>query len=497
MTELNEKLAQTFLAKSGITNYQISKVAGDASFRSYYRIHTSAGTNILMFAPPLHEDVRPFVKVAEFLVEQSFSAPKIIARDDEFGFLLLEDFGDDTYTKVLERDISQEFALYKAACDCLLDLHSKPILKDLQQYNHALLFREVMLLIEWYLPLQKRSISVEDIATFKHLWFQVFDQLSQSKSLRDHLQKNENPVLVLRDFHADNLMVLPERSGIKKVGLLDFQDAVIGSRAYDLVSLLEDARRDLSEENRGRIFNHYLQESTCDKEDFKNDYEILSLQRNIKILGIFARLSLRDGKHQYLSLIPRVLNFVMLRLKSENPILADIAVFLKKYLTPESDQKNKASENANEKPSSSLKRPSVEIFENLQAITEVFQKIEEETAEIADQIFDYLINATNEEIITGTVPAHPDNRINGYVKILNRLFLFSRSAGGLRIISRNTVSDLDKKTYTICMCHDGGLSLDILCDIVNTENQARTPNPSPVRITVVQAFAEKNQDKLR
>ncbi len=497
MTELNEKLAKTFLTKNGISDYKISKVAGDASFRSYYRINTSAGSYVLMFAPPPHEDVRPFARVAEFLVEKDFSAPKIIARNDELGFLLLEDFGDDTYSRVLERDISQEFTLYKAACDCLLDLHSKPVLKDTQQYNHALLFREVMLFIEWYLPLQKKSISTKEIANFKNLWFQVFDQLSQSKSLRDYLQKNEDPVLVLRDYHADNLMVLPERNGIKRVGLLDFQDAVLGSRAYDLVSLLEDARRDLSEENRARVFNHYLQVSPCNKEDFKNDYEILSLQRNIKILGIFARLSLRDGKHHYLSFLPRVLNFVTLRLESENPILTEIAFFLKKYLAPESDQKNKASENAKEKPSGSLKHPSAEVLENLQAIAEVFQKIEAETAEIADQIFDYLINATNEEIITGEVPAHPDNRINGYVKILNRLFLFSRNAGGLRVISRNTVRDLDKKTYTICMCHDGGLSLDILCDIVNTENQARTPNPSPVKVTVVQAFAENNQNKSR
>ncbi len=493
MTELNEKLAQAFLAKNNISNYKISKVAGDASFRSYYRIHTGKDSYILMFAPPPHEDVRPFAKVAEFLVKQDFSAPKIFARDDESGFLLLEDFGDETYSRVLAQDISQEFLLYKSACDCLLELHSKPVLKELPQYNHGLLFREVMLFVEWYLPLQKRQMTIEDIAVFKNLWFLVFDQLSQSKSLRNHLQKNEDPVVVLRDYHADNLMVLSGKNGINRVGLLDFQDAVLGSRAYDLVSLLEDARRDLSDENRSKIFNHYLQNANCDKEDFKNDYEILSLQRNIKILGIFARLSLRDGKHHYLSFIPRVLNFVMLRIESKNQILAELSRFLKKYLLPESDQKNKLSD----KPSTALKHPSAEVLENLQAITEVFQKIEEETAEIADQIFDYLINATDEQIITGNVPEHSDKRINGYVKILNRLFLFSRSAGGLRIINRNTVSSLDKKTYTICMCHDGGLSLDILCDIVNTENQARTPNPSPVKVTVKQAFAENSKDKSR
>lgn len=492
---LNEELARSFLLAAGIVDCQIAKVAGDASFRSYYRIKSANQSFILMFAPPSHEDVKPFIKVAEFLVAEGFSAPKIFARDEKLGFLLLEDFGDETYNRVLSQDALPEFDLYKSACDVLLELHLKPAPKNLAIYNHDLLLREVMLLIDWYLPLQKKSISLEEIATYKSLWIDVFDHLSQSKSLRNHLHKNEDPVVVLRDYHADNLMILPERSGIKKVGLLDFQDAVIGSRAYDLVSLLEDARRDVNEENRSRIFEHYLQKAQCNKDDFKNDYEILSLQRNIKILGIFARLSLRDNKHQYLSLLPRVLNHVLLRLQSENPILAEINKFIARFLVESGDQKNKASENS--QPSTSLASPSAEVLQNLQAIAEVFEKIEAETAQIADEIFDYLISATDEQIISGNVPPHPNKKIDGYINILNRLFLFSRGAGGLRIISRNTVRDLDKKTYTICMCHDGGLSLDILCDIVNTENQARTPNPSPVKVTVKRAFVENNQDRSR
>ncbi len=154
-----------------------------------------------------------------------------------------------------------------------------------------------------------------------------------------------------------------------------------------------------------------------------------------------------------------------------------------------------------QEPSSFPKNASAEMMENLQAISEVFQKIEEETAEIAEWIFDYLINATDEQIMSGTVPPHANKRINSYIKILNRLFLFSRKnsyAGGLRIINRKTVESLDKKTFTICMCHDGGVSLDILCDIVNTENQARTPKTSPVKVTVTQAFgAVKDLGKVR
>ena len=136
---------------------------------------------------------------------------------------------------------------------------------------------------------------------------------------------------------------------------------------------------------------------------------------------------------------------------------------------------------------------SEEAIENLQIISEVFKKIEKETAEVADMIFDYLINVADEKIMNGTIPFHKNPRINFYIKILNRLFLFSRNSsanknGGIRIINRKTVQDLDKKTFAICMCHDGGASLDVLCDIVNTENQARTPNNSPVKITVKQFF---------
>lgn len=144
-----------------------------------------------------------------------------------------------------------------------------------------------------------------------------------------------------------------------------------------------------------------------------------------------------------------------------------------------------------EAPSLSPVTTSSDVIANLKLISEIFQKIEEETAEIAELIFEYLINVSDEQIMTGTIPPHKNSRINAYIKILNRLFLFSRKhrkQGGLRVINRKTVEELDKKTFTICMCFDGGGSMDILCDIVNTENQVRTPTASPVKITIKQAF---------
>ena len=326
MIALDENMAKDFLKKNNIQNYQIKKVAGDASFRSYYRIFFSEKTLILMFAPPQYEDIRPFEKIADFLFQNNFSAPKIFARDEENGFLLLEDLGDDTYSRVLAKLpnnqlIEAELSLYKNACDCLIELHKMMPPQNLPVYNHALLFREVMLFIDWYLPLQKKNISLAEKAQFKFLWFQLFDLLSK-----------EEQVLVLRDYHADNLMVLPNRKDHQKVGLLDFQDGVIGAKAYDLVSLLEDARRDLDHQNRIYLLDYYLKNSSALKPVFTRDYEILSLQRNIKILGIFARLSMRDNKHYYLNLLPRVLNFVIMRLNSPNPIFTEIGNFLKKFI---------------------------------------------------------------------------------------------------------------------------------------------------------------------
>lgn len=311
MIELNEGLARDFFAANQIANCEIKKIAGDASFRSYYRIFADKESYILMFAPPSHEDVKPFIKIDEFLVSCGFFAPKIIAKNIDLGFLLLEDFGDETYNRVLTKNPQEEFLLYKNAADVLSNLHHFEAPKDLPIYNHALLFREVMLFIDWYLPAQGKILSLEEKSEFKYLWFKIFDLLSK-----------ENQVLVLRDYHADNLMKIPQG-----VGLLDFQDAVIGSKAYDLVSLLEDARRDVSEEVRQKILEYYIEKSGCEPDVFLRDYSILSLQRNVKILGIFSRLSKRDGKHHYLNFIPRVRDFVETRL--EDKIFSEIKKLIK------------------------------------------------------------------------------------------------------------------------------------------------------------------------
>ena len=157
-----------------------------------------------------------------------------------------------------------------------------------------------------------------------------------------------------------------------------------------------------------------------------------------------------------------------------------------------------------EVPSSFLKNPSAEVIANLKMLGEIFQRIEKETAEIAEMLFEYLIDATDEQIATGTVPPHRNKRIDGYIKILNRLFLFSKTFAknsGIKIINRKIVKELNKKTFAICMCYDGGISLDILCDVVNEENKVRTPpailHRLPVNLTVKQVFGKKTYHLTR
>lgn len=316
MIQLNQELAQEFLQKNNVEFSEIKMVAGDASFRSYYRVFATDKTYILMFAPPSHEDVKPFILVDEYLRKNNLPAPEIFFIDEENGFLLLEDFGDISLTKILQTSPNKELELYKASIDCLVELQEKQILTSLKSYNNAELMREVFLFIDWYFQLKERKPSIEEVSAYKKAFFELFD----------HLHSIQETV-VLRDYHADNLMIVNGN----QVGLLDFQDALIGSKAYDVVSLIEDARRDIDPENSRKIYDYFVEKSKVDEQTFKKEYEILSLQRNIKILGIFARLYLRDGKKRYLDFMPRVENYVKLRLESQSDYLKEISSIIKSF----------------------------------------------------------------------------------------------------------------------------------------------------------------------
>jgi aminoglycoside/choline kinase family phosphotransferase len=296
--------AAAFLDAHGWLDAVISPVAGDASFRRYFRAVTPDRSAILMDAPPPHEDPRPFIAIAEWLVERGFSAPAILAVDLDQGLVLIEDFGDVRLRETADAAPDDEVALYEPAIDLLIALRQHPA-GPLAPYDRGVLTREAALFVDWYCP----AVGIEpDMNGWDAAWDAVFDHAIAAE-----------PVTVLRDYHAENLMLVG--SG-RSLGLLDFQDALAGHPAYDLVSLLQDARRDVDQSVEAAMLVRY-QIATGAGEDFMNAYHVLGAQRNAKILGIFTRLWKRDGKQRYPTLCPRV--WAYLERDLAQPVLAPVA----------------------------------------------------------------------------------------------------------------------------------------------------------------------------
>ncbi|MBD3677422.1 MAG: phosphotransferase [Rhodobacteraceae bacterium] len=288
-------LLDRFLAGTDWRNAGRRPLAGDASNRRYERLNDPLlGPAVLMDAPPEKgEDVRPFVTVARYLTGRGLAAPRILAEDAENGFLILEDLGDDLYARVVAVHPAQEEALYAAAIDALAHLHEEPAPDWLSPYAPKMPDLAA-LTHDWYLRGAGRMPDPAARAAFVE---------EVARALAPH-QGDE--VTILRDFHAENLIWLPDRDGLQRVGLLDFQDAMSGHRAYDLVSLLEDARRDVSPALAEKMLARYIDRTGQEADRFRAAYAAMGAQRNLRILGVFARLSLRDGKRHYVDLIPRV-----------------------------------------------------------------------------------------------------------------------------------------------------------------------------------------------
>jgi len=298
--------APAFLAAHGWAGAEIRPLAGDASFRRYFRVHLGQQTAVLMDAPPDKEDSRPFLAIGQHLLDLGLAAPRALAVDLAQGLILLEDFGDDRVNPVLARDSGAEHAIYTAAVDILAELHSHPP-GDVPPYNEAELLREARLFPEWYLPAVGVAEAPGHDAAWAPLWAATF---------------THPPVLVLRDYHADNLMLL-DRSGLQRLGLLDFQDALAGHPAYDLASLLQDIRREVSPALEAAMIDRYLsQRPGIDADPFRTAYAVLAAQRNIKILGVFTRLYVRDKKPAYPRFHPRLWELVHRNLA--HPALAPV-----------------------------------------------------------------------------------------------------------------------------------------------------------------------------
>jgi N-acetylmuramate 1-kinase len=307
--------ATAFLDAHGWVEARVEALAGDASFRHYFRVLREGGSAILMHAPPPHEDPRPFIDVARWLRDRGFPAPTILATDLEQGLVLLEDFGDVRLRETIDAaGQAAEAELYAPAVDLLVELHRQPA-GPFPPYDRQVLQREAGLFVEWYCPAVGLSVDVDG---YRAAWDQVLDRVRPGEA-----------VTVLRDYHAENLMLVgPERS----LGLLDFQDALAGHPAYDLVSLLQDARRDVSPDVEAAMLARY-RDATGAGDAFDEVYHVLGAQRNAKIIGIFARLWRRDGKPRYPTLCPRVWTYLHRDLA--HPALAPVAEWLDRNVPPE------------------------------------------------------------------------------------------------------------------------------------------------------------------
>lgn len=304
----------------------LQTVSGDASFRRYFRqaVATSTGSYIAVDAPPEKENSQPFIDIAQAWFAQGVRVPQVIAYDLEQGFMLLEDFADDLLQPTLEQDESQATELYHSAFRSLIKIQQTQY--TLPAYDAPLLDREMALFTEWYLP--------------KHLGYSLSPQertmLEDTFHMLRETALGQIQVPVHRDYHSRNIMCLS--SG--ELGIIDFQDAVLGPLTYDLVSLLRDAYIDWPAEQVEQWAQDYfalareagLVGSISDSQ-LMLWFDWMGLQRHLKVVGIFARLAYRDGKTRYLDDIPRTLNYIV-QVSAEYDALTEFHQWLTRHLLP-------------------------------------------------------------------------------------------------------------------------------------------------------------------
>lgn len=294
-------------------------VAGDASARRYWRLREPGRSAILMEDPggPLAR----FADLSAFLNAADLSAPRVLARDDAAGRMLLEDFGDQLFAREIAADPEREIPLYEAAAEALARLHDHRPPQDLPLADPNHLTGITDLFFDRYLPFAGHPDDPAQRARIE-------------TALRDLLDTHAAPqdVVILRDFHAENLLWLPDRDGPRRAGLIDFQDALTGHRAYDMASLTRDARRDVTPAAAEAATLRYLSLTGLPRAEFEASLATLAVQRNLRILGIFVRLATDAGKPRYLSLLPRVMRHIQADLA--HPALAALAPLLKPLLVP-------------------------------------------------------------------------------------------------------------------------------------------------------------------
>ncbi|MFN5381781.1 MAG: aminoglycoside phosphotransferase family protein [Alphaproteobacteria bacterium] len=287
----------SFLQNNNLSEYEAHQLPSDCSPRKYYRIYTKEMKYILMDSSAEKSSVQPFSDVANILNDVGIVSPIIYAHNFDLGYMLLEDFGDDLFSSYIRQNPQDLESFYIAAIDVIIKICNSDINHNIPIYSYELLDKELHVFVDWFLKKQlPEDIVQEAVDELMEIFANLYTRLSLLPS-----------VLVLRDYHADNLMIVRDKMPDPgSLGVLDFQDAVLGNPAYDIVSFLQDARVDVSDNLANRCIEHFLTYTDYDKDVFMECYHILGLQRNLKIVGIFHRKNLRDGSSLYLDFLPRV-----------------------------------------------------------------------------------------------------------------------------------------------------------------------------------------------
>ena len=301
----------------------LEKIKGDASFRKFYRKRDKKFTSIIVFSNKEKlKNLLIYDSVNRILIKNKILAPKLYKENYNKNYLEIEDFGDDTIFKILFKKKKNRLTYFKKIINTLNQIQSirdrsiknfKNKIFIIPKYDKKILVKEANLFCDWYV---KKEISKKHRVKFNRKFKKIVRKLLSSLKLKNNL-------FVHRDFHVSNLMLVN-----KKIGVIDSQDALIGNRAYDLASLIDDVRLKTSKTFKNKIYKLYInKKKNLNKIKFKNDFEILSILRNLKIIGIFTRLAVRDGKKNYLKLIPYAWSLINIRI-NENRIFEDLKKLL-------------------------------------------------------------------------------------------------------------------------------------------------------------------------
>ncbi len=307
------KNIRIFCDSNNIDYRSLKPLKNDASKRRYYRFTNNKKALLLMDSSLEKESLENFIKITKWLKSNHLSSPEIYIKDEKLGLLIIEDFGNDKYSILCKKEKKKKKFYYRKAIKLLILLSEKKKPSFIKDYDHRVLKNELDLYINWELNIKENKKALKD---WNRIWNCLLKRVGYKKTC-----------VVLRDFHVDNIFYLRNRYKLERIGLIDFQDSLIGHPAYDLVSLLQDVRVFLSIEEQDSFYNYYKKHAKIKQDDFKYAYLVLGTQRLFKIIGIFKKLAINQENIDYLRYIPRAKKLIKYNLRS--PIFNELKIWLK------------------------------------------------------------------------------------------------------------------------------------------------------------------------